>query len=109
MAFQIKLICLCGHPEMRHRLRDKSSEEILNTFITRKQIEPQYQPDSIAIEQYFFGSSFHSKEEVLKKIGEARDTFSSCQNMMCQCKSFRADNLKSLENLYEHTASKIIY
>jgi hypothetical protein len=105
----IDKICTCGHKELKHRLRDHSPEEILMKLVNNKTFEAIYTPDRMEADKYFFGEAFYPREEVLAKIVATRDQYSSCGGFICQCKCFKADNLKYLENLYERKASSIIH
>lgn len=105
----IKIICTCSHLENKHRLRDQSAKEILDMMVRTGHVKAQHLPDRLSIDEYFFGEAFCSKEEVIQKIEDTRNKFSSCQSFTCKCMNFQADNLKSLENHYEREANKIIY
>jgi hypothetical protein len=109
-------ICTCGHAEKKHVGLNETIEHRINNLVKTGVLIPHHFPDrakpvfSFAAENNDKVYAYEDVEEILVNL---RTNYSSCKARSlfgrCVCGSFKADNLKYLENLYEREASKIIH
>lgn len=100
-------ICKCDHLEKDHTYMDKSPQELLIHFVMVGSFVPQHRSDGSQAEGYRLpNGSFLFHCDALAEIEHMRQSYSFCKRkrffMGCKCKAFEADNLKTLENAYEH-------
>lgn len=101
-------ICECDHLEKDHRYMDMSPEELMDHFVRMGSLVPVYGSDQARPTGYrVIDGTFVFYGDALAQMKSLQLKNSPCTKKRffkgCKCNAFKADNLKTLENAYEHT------
>jgi hypothetical protein len=110
MKEPVKKKCQCGHLEIDHKYRSESPETLLNSVAKQQNVEVIRSPDHMEPLGYkLIDGTYFTHEKALADIEHARKNSSYCVpnvfDKTCECKVYRADNLKYLEDLNDECSA----